>query len=109
MWWGILCLLWAFPVFAQERVIIENKGNHYHVEVYKEPAYKSKKYPGTKKKSYRKKKHRKKEKYYIAKENGKVYHRPSCRFAKKIKHRIKFKTKKRAERAGLRPCKVCKP
>ncbi|WP_457643029.1 Ada metal-binding domain-containing protein [Persephonella sp.] len=109
MWLGVLCLVYFLPAFAQERVIIENKGSHYHIEVYKEPEYRAPKNVKPNKKKYRKGKHRKKEKYYVAKENGKVFHRPSCRFAKKIKHKVRFKTKRKAKNAGLRPCKVCKP
>ncbi|SNZ06217.1 Metal binding domain of Ada [Persephonella hydrogeniphila] len=88
--------------YAQERVIIENRGTHYHVESYTEPSYSPKK---SKKKHYSKKK----ERFYISKQKGKVFHRPSCRFAKKIKNKKVFKTRRKAVNAGLRPCKLCKP
>jgi len=40
-----------------------------------------------------------------------VYHLPSCRWAQKItpEHLIVFKSREEAEKAGYRPCKVCKP
>ncbi|HHG74053.1 MAG TPA: hypothetical protein ENK22_03340 [Persephonella sp.] len=97
---GLFCLS-----YAQDRVIIEKKGqNHYHVETYTEPSYKPKreKY----KKSHR---YRKKSRFYVASKKGKVFHRPSCRFSKKIKNKIIFKTKRKAKNSGLRPCKLCRP
>jgi len=48
---------------------------------------------------------------YYGSINTKVFHRPDCRYAKKIKkNNLKiFKSKSQAEKAGYRPCKVCKP
>ncbi len=107
MWMHIFLGLFCFS-YAQERVIIEERGNYYHLETYREPYYKPEK-PLKKpaKKLYKKAK--KKEKYYIAKEKGNIFHRPSCKFAKKIKYKIKFKTRRKAINSSLRPCKVCKP
>ena len=97
-----LLVLLFFLYFAKAEVIIEKSGNHYHVEAYEES--------GTS--HYKKHFHKrinKKEKYYVAKKGGKVFHRPSCRFARKIRHRIIFKSRSQAIKAGLRPCKRCKP
>ncbi|WP_457624830.1 Ada metal-binding domain-containing protein [Persephonella sp.] len=92
--------------YAQDRVIIENRGTHYHIESFTEPSYKPEKpYKKPSKRYYRKKK----EKFYISSKKGKVFHRPSCRFAKKIKNRKIYKTRKKAVKAGLRPCKLCRP
>ena len=88
--------------FCQERVIIEKKGNIYHVETYEEPEYNSRNI-------LKKKQINKRLKYYIAPKKGKVFHRPNCKFARKIKHKVKFKTRQKALNKGLRPCKVCKP
>ena len=104
MWFLIFIGLFCFS-YAQEEVIIEKKGqNYYHVETYSEPSYKPKK--ERYKKSYR---HRKKSRFYVASKKGKDFHIPSCRFARKIKNKIIFKTKRKARRSGLRPCKLCKP
>jgi len=104
----IFCIILSIFVFAysQERVIIEKRGDHYHVESFYLPETTDQK--PSYKKHYRKKSV-KKERYYIAKEKGKVFHRPSCRFGKKIKHKVIFKSRKKAVKTGLRPCRVCKP
>ena len=104
MWFLVFIGLFCFS-YAQEGVIIEKKGqNYYHVEAYSQPSYKPKKERYKKSSRYRKK-----ERFYVASKKGKVFHRPSCRFAKKIKNKIIFKTKRKAKRAGFRPCKFCKP
>ena len=48
---------------------------------------------------------------YVASVNSEVFHKPSCRWAKKIKpHNIVgFKSREDAINSGRRPCKVCKP
>ncbi|MDQ7055400.1 MAG: Ada metal-binding domain-containing protein [Persephonella sp.] len=104
----VFCIILSLSVFAysQERVIIENRGDHYHVENFYLPETDVKRDTSQK---YHRKKSVKKERYYIAKEKGKVFHRPSCRFGKKIKHKMIFKSRKKAIKAGLRPCRVCRP
>ncbi|ACO04520.1 MAG TPA: hypothetical protein DEP48_09735 [Persephonella sp.] len=87
--------------FSLEKAVIQKKPDHIHIKSEVIPDYKNKKI-----KKYRKSK---REKYYITKENGKIYHRPSCRFAKRIKNKVKIKSIRSAKRKGLRPCKVCKP
>lgn len=48
---------------------------------------------------------------YIGNKKTKVYHKINCRYVKLIKNsnRVYFKTKLQAQKAGYRPCKVCKP
>ena len=48
---------------------------------------------------------------YVASRNSRVYHRPECSAAARIKpgNLVTFKTKAEAEASGRRPCKVCKP
>ncbi len=98
--------------FAKEKVIIENKGNIYNIKVENLPKP-YKKYKHSKKHYKHKKIYKKrlshKPKYYVASKNGKIFHRPTCKFAKRIKKKIKFKTRKEALIRGLRPCKHCKP
>ena len=104
----VIILLWIFCFsYAQERVIIQNRGDYYHVETYNIPEYKPSKQKLQKK--YHRKKRKRKEKYYLSKEKGKVFHRPHCKFAKKIKKKVRFKTRSKAVKSGLRPCRVCKP
>ncbi len=107
----ILILLFGFSL-AQERVIIENNNGIYNIKVQNLP--KSHQKHKHSKKYYKHKKIYKKhslhkQKYYIASKNGKVFHKPDCKFAKRIKKKIKFKFRKEATAHGLRPCKYCKP
>jgi methylphosphotriester-DNA--protein-cysteine methyltransferase len=48
---------------------------------------------------------------YIASVNSEVFHRPACKWAKKIYPRnlVGFKTREDAINSGRSPCKVCKP
>jgi len=48
---------------------------------------------------------------YVASAQREVFHKPSCRWAKKISRSnlIVFKTRDEAIKSGRRPCKVCKP
>lgn len=52
-----------------------------------------------------------KESIYIGHKGTKKFHRPNCRFGKKIsqKNRIIFNSRKEAIDQGHVPCKVCKP
>ncbi|WP_029520487.1 Ada metal-binding domain-containing protein [Persephonella sp. IF05-L8] len=108
--WFLVLLFFTSSAFSLEKTIIEDKGGYYKVETYQE--YIPKKYnhkQHTKRKAHIKKKSRKKASYYVAKSKGKIFHRPDCRFAKRIKHKIVFKSRKKAVKSGLRPCKVCSP
>ena len=48
---------------------------------------------------------------YIASANSEVFHRPACKWAKKISLRnlVGFKSREDAINSGRRPCKVCEP
>lgn len=48
---------------------------------------------------------------YVGSVNSNKYHKPNCRWAKKIKpeNEIWFASKEEAEEAGYIPCKVCNP
>ncbi|MBW2004081.1 MAG: hypothetical protein JRI72_05620 [Deltaproteobacteria bacterium] len=47
----------------------------------------------------------------MASRNSKVFHRPDCKWAKKIKagNLIGFKSREEAVKSGRRPCKSCGP
>jgi hypothetical protein len=48
---------------------------------------------------------------FYASSKSYIYHLPSCVWAQKITsgHLIIFRNREAAEKAGYRPCKVCKP
>jgi sugar phosphate isomerase/epimerase len=48
---------------------------------------------------------------YVASENGEVFHKPECRWAKRIKpeNLVVYNSRDEAINAGKRPCKSCKP
>ena len=48
---------------------------------------------------------------YVASKTSKVFHRPSCRYVKRIKREklIGFNSREEAGRSGRKPCKICKP
>lgn len=48
---------------------------------------------------------------FVASKSGKVFHRPECSSAKRIKpeNLTGFSTREEALAAGLQPCKICKP
>ena len=48
---------------------------------------------------------------YVASKNSNVFHKPDCRWAKKIspKNLVGYDTKDEAIKAGKRPCRGCKP
>jgi hypothetical protein len=48
---------------------------------------------------------------YVASKNSKVFHKPDCRWAQRIKpaNLVTFSTRAKAIEAGKRPCKQCKP
>lgn len=39
----------------------------------------------------------------------KIYHHPTCKYVKKIKHGVAIDSPTTAARYGFRPCKKCKP
>jgi len=48
---------------------------------------------------------------FVASKNSKVFHKPDCPFAKRIKpeNLVTFKSRSEAVQAGKRPCKRCNP
>lgn len=48
---------------------------------------------------------------YVASKNSKVFHKPDCRWAKRIspKNLVGYNSRGEAIQAGKRPCKMCKP
>jgi hypothetical protein len=48
---------------------------------------------------------------YVASKNSKIFHKPECRWAKRIKpeNLVGYNSKEEVSKAGKRPCKVCKP
>jgi len=48
---------------------------------------------------------------YVASKNSKVFHKPECRWAKRIKpeNLVGYNSRDKAIKAGKRPCKLCKP
>ena len=48
---------------------------------------------------------------YVASKNSKVFHRPECSSAKRIKPKnlVGYNNRDEAIKAGKRPCKICKP
>lgn len=48
---------------------------------------------------------------YVASKNSNKFHRPSCRWAKKIaaKNLCGFQSREEALKKGYIPCKVCRP
>jgi len=48
---------------------------------------------------------------YVASKNSKVFHKPDCRWAKRIKpeNLVGYNSRDEAIEAGKRPCKFCKP
>ena len=48
---------------------------------------------------------------YVASKNSKVFHKPECRWAKRIKpaNLVGYNSRDEATEAGKRPCKMCKP
>ena len=48
---------------------------------------------------------------YVASKNSKVFHKPDCRWVKRIKptNLVTYSTRAKAIEAGKRPCKTCRP
>ena len=48
---------------------------------------------------------------FVASKNSKVFHKPDCSSAKRIKpgNLVTYSTREKATQAGKRPCKICKP
>lgn len=52
-----------------------------------------------------------KKEQFIGNSNTNVFHRPDCRYAKKIdaEKRVSFTSRDRAVSQGYKPCKICNP
>ncbi len=85
---------------SQEIIVIKSSGNVYHLEKKSVPHSK---------KTLRKTVKHKRESFYVAGKKSKVFHRPDCPFAKRLKSKVIFKTRYQAIKRGLRPCRKCKP
>ena len=95
----IFFLLYTFTT-SQEVIVIKSYKDVYHLEKKSIPHFKNK--------TKRKIKH-KRESFYVAGKKSKVFHRPDCPFARRLKSKVMFKTKYQALKKGLRPCRKCKP
>lgn len=102
----LLSICFLFNSGISKEILIKNKGNYFLLKNIPETGLNHKKA-----KSYKKdkKQKRKQYKYFVAKKNGKIFHKVDCKFAKKIKHKVKFKSRKQAVKKGYKPCKICKP
>jgi len=102
----LLIICFSYNLSTSREILVENKGNYILLKNVHKTKLNHKKTKHYKK--YKKRK-RKYYKYFVAKKNGKIFHKPYCKFAKKIKHKVKFKSKFQAIKKGYRPCKICRP
>ncbi len=49
------------------------------------------------------------DKVYVGNKNSKVFHRPDCPSARRLKSKVYFDSREEAIEAGYRPCKRCNP
>lgn len=101
-----LIICFSYNLSISKEILIENKGNYILLKNVPETNLNYKKTEIHRK---HKKQKRKQYKYFVAKKNRKIFHKPNCKFAKRIKHKVKFKSRKQAIKKGYRPCKICKP
>ncbi len=87
----IFFLLFSFA-FSSELIFIKKENGNYYL-----------------KKVSVSEKRKKEKKLFVAGKYGKVFHREGCSFTKRIKEKIYFKSRRKAIKAGYRPCKKCKP
>ncbi len=93
----LICFCFSYP---KEKVFLEKSGKGIFIKKVEIPEYnKHKKH----------KRIKKREGFYVFSKRGKVFHRPDCKFARKIKNKIIVKTREEALRKGLKPCRFCKP
>ena len=86
--------IWGDPKLTQKYLKLKSKWGQYRSKVSSPPATVQTK-----------------ECKYVASKNSKVFHRPDCKWAKRIspKNLIGFKPREEAIRSGRRPCKRCRP
>jgi len=86
--------IWGDPTLTQKYLRLKSKWGHYRSTVSSPTATVQDK-----------------EWKYVASKNSKVFHKPDCKWAKKInpKNLIGFKSREDAVNSGRRPCKSCRP
>jgi len=86
--------IWGDPELTQKYLRLKSKWGQYKSTVSSSPATVQTK-----------------EWKYVASKNSKVFHRPDCKWVKKIspKNLIGFKSREDAIRSGRRPCRSCEP
>jgi len=86
--------IWGDPELTQKYLRLKSKWGQYKSTVSSSPAT-----------------IQTKEWKYVASKNSNVFHRPECKWAKRIspKNLIGFKSREEAIRNGRRPCRSCKP
>jgi len=86
--------IWGNPKLTQKYLRLKSKWGQYRSQKISPPAT-----------------IQTKEWKYVASRNSKVFHRPDCKWAKKIspKNLIGFKSREDAVKSGRRPCRSCRP
>ena len=86
--------IWGDPALTQKYLRLKSKWGQYKSTVSSSPAT-----------------FQTKEWKYVASKNSKVFHRPDCKWAKKIssKNLIGFRSREEAVKSGRRPCRSCEP
>jgi len=86
--------IWGDPKLTQKYLRLKSKWGQYRSQERSPPATVQNK-----------------EWNYVASKNSKVFHKPDCKWARKIKpgNLIGFKSREEASRSGKRPCRSCEP
>jgi len=86
--------IWGDPKLTQEYLKLNSKWGQYRSKVSSPPAT-----------------IQTKEWKYVASKNSRVFHRPDCKWAKRIssKNLIGFKRREEAIKSGRKPCRSCRP
>ena len=86
--------IWGDPALTQKYLRLKSKWGQYRSSVSSSPATVQTK-----------------EWKYVASKKSKVFHRPDCKWVKKISpnNLIGFKSREEAIRSGRRPCRSCGP
>ena len=86
--------IWGDPELTQKYLRLKSKWGQYRSKVSSPPATVQTK-----------------EWKYVASKNSKVFHRPDCKWAKRIspKNLIGYKSREEAIKSGRRPCGICGP
>ena len=84
--------IWGDPALTQKYLRLKSKWNQHRPNITT-PTIQTKKWK------------------YAASKKSDIFHRPDCKWAKKInpKNFIGFNSKEEAKKSGRRPCKICKP